>query len=161
MVSNMNIWALDLGLKTGWAFRTEQDGVFTGTVRQRRKTKDAYGIKFMLFESFLNDSCDTYGMPDIVVYEGVQSHKGVYAAHCYGGYKAVLTAWCEKHGVYYEPLSVQEIKRYATGKGAASKTEMIYSAVKKGYLPQDDNEADAIAILHAFMEKERLPWRKK
>ncbi|HIJ83048.1 MAG: plasmid and phage replicative helicase / plasmid and phage DNA primase [Magnetococcales bacterium] len=40
------------------------------------------------------------------------------------------------------------IKRHATGKGNANKTAMIAAMQAKGYHPGDDNEADALAILH-------------
>jgi Holliday junction resolvasome RuvABC endonuclease subunit len=42
---------------------------------------------------------------------------------------------------------VGTIKRYATGKGNASKNEVIAAMRARGFEPADDNEADAIAIL--------------
>jgi Holliday junction resolvasome RuvABC endonuclease subunit len=47
---------------------------------------------------------------------------------------------------------VGTIKRHATGKGNASKEAMIAAACARGYSPADDNEADAIAILHWALE---------
>jgi len=43
-------------------------------------------------------------------------------------------------------------KRHATGKGNAPKAAMIAAARARGFSPADDNEADAIAILHWAIE---------
>ena len=60
---------------------------------------------------------------------------------------AWLTSWGELRGVPYEGVPVGTIKRHATGKGNAPKQAMIDAARAKGFSPEDDNEADAIAIL--------------
>ena len=44
-------------------------------------------------------------------------------------------------------FSVQAIKRFMTGKGNATKDEMIAAARQKGFNPKTDDEADAIAIM--------------
>jgi hypothetical protein len=61
---------------------------------------------------------------------------------------ASLTSWGELRGTPYEGVPVGTIKRHATGRGNAPKEAMIASARARGYCPADDNEADAIAILH-------------
>jgi hypothetical protein len=68
------------------------------------------------------------------------------------GRVATLTAWAELRGVPYEGVPVGTIKRHATGKGNAPKQAMIAAARARGYSPEDDNEADAIAILHWALE---------
>ena len=60
---------------------------------------------------------------------------------------ASLTSWGELRGIPYEGVPVGTIKRHATGKGNAPKQAMIDAARAKGFSPEDDNEADAIAIL--------------
>ena len=65
---------------------------------------------------------------------------------------ATLTAWAETRGVPYQGVPVGTIKKHATGKGNASKAMMIEAAQARGYRPVDDNEADAIAILHWALE---------
>ena len=47
----------------------------------------------------------------------------------------------------YQGVPVGTIKRFATGKGNADKAAMIAAMRARGYLPADDNEADAIALL--------------
>ena len=49
-------------------------------------------------------------------------------------------------------LSPGEVKKFATGKGNADKAAMIAAARARGFSPADDNEADAIAILHWAIE---------
>ena len=71
----------------------------------------------------------------------------VDAAHVYGGFTATLGTWCEKHGVPMEAYPVGAIKKHWTGAGNASKEAMIAAAVRRGFKPIDDNEADALAML--------------
>ncbi len=76
------------------------------------------------------------------------------ASHIYGGFLATLTAWCEHHQIPYEGIPVGIIKKATTGKGNASKEEMIKAVCAKGHTPKDDNEADALAILYLMKEEE-------
>ena len=92
-------------------------------------------------------NCGTYGI-DAVYFEEVRRHAGVDAAHAYGGFLAHLTAWCEHHQIPYQGVPVGTIKKHATGKGNASKDAMISAAREIGLDPQDDNEADALALLN-------------
>jgi Holliday junction resolvasome RuvABC endonuclease subunit len=62
---------------------------------------------------------------------------------------AVLTAFCEEHVISYQGVPVGTIKRHATGKGNADKAAMLAAIRAKGYTPDDENEADAIALLLA------------
>ena len=73
---------------------------------------------------------------------------GTIAAQVYGGFLAHLTAWCEHERVPYQGVPVGTIKRHATGKGNAGKEAVIAAMTAKGHRPADDNEADALAILH-------------
>ena len=65
---------------------------------------------------------------------------------------ATPTAWAELRGIPYEGVPVGTIKRHDTGKGNADKETMIAAARARGFSPADDNEADAIAILHWAIE---------
>lgn len=83
----------------------------------------------------------------IVGFENVVSHKGSAAAHLYGSYKETLF-WVSKDLDFdVHPFSVSAIKRYASGKGNASKSEMISSMESFFKIKNlDDNEADALAV---------------
>jgi crossover junction endodeoxyribonuclease RuvC len=47
----------------------------------------------------------------------------------------------------YEGVPVGTIKRHITGKGNATKEEVIAAVRAKGFSPVDDNDADALALL--------------
>ncbi len=70
---------------------------------------------------------------------------------------ATLTTFCEHHDIPYQGIPVGTIKRHATGKGNASKAEVMEAMRRKGHHPVDDNAADALAILHWAIEEEVVP----
>jgi hypothetical protein len=146
------ILALDLGTTTGWALRG-QDGLITsGTASFRPGRYDGGGMRYLRFTSWLTELDRLSGPISAIWFEEVRRHAGTDAAHVYGGLMASLTAWAELRGIPYEGVPVGTIKRHATGKGNASKEAMIAAACARGYSPADDNEADAIAILHWALE---------
>jgi Holliday junction resolvasome RuvABC endonuclease subunit len=53
----------------------------------------------------------------------------------------------EAYAVPYLGVPVATIRRHATGKGNASKDDVIKAVRARGHAPKDDNEADALAIL--------------
>ena len=109
-------------------------------------------MRFLRFKRWLTELLAASGALNAVYFEEVRRHAGVDAAHVYGGLMAHLTAWCEHHNIPYQGVPVGTIKKHATGKGNASKEEMLASASRRGYAPIDDNEADALALLHWAIE---------
>jgi len=150
----MAILALDLGLKTGWAVWCDDGSVGSGTQIMKRKYSDDYGVRFLLFHSWLTEMKNKYDITEIY-YENVVRHTGTQAAHAYGGFKAMMSAWCEHHGIKYvgNGVAVGTIKKHVSGKGNANKNLMIVSVEKLGYKPCDDNEADALALLDYVVRK--------
>jgi len=63
-----------------------------------------------------------------------------------------LTGWCEHHQIPYEGVPVGTIKRHISGKGNASKDEVIKAVGELGFHVSDDNEADAIALLNLAIQ---------
>lgn len=141
----MSILALDLGTTTGWAMM-RADGVVSGSQSFKSGRFEGGGMRFLKFRRWL-DALRADGEIKEVAYEEVRRHLGVDAAHAYGGYLAHLTAWCEHYRIPYQGVPVGTIKKHATGKGNASKEEMIQAAVRDGHSPVDDNEADALHLL--------------
>lgn len=137
--------ALDLGTNTGWALR--RDGTtISGTASFKVGRYEGGGMRYLRFQRWL-DELARDGV-DSIWFEEVRRHAGTDAAHVYGGLLATLTAWCEHHGIPYSGVPVGTIKKHATGKGNANKDAMIAAAVARGFTPVDDNEADALALLH-------------
>ena len=149
---------LDLGTKTGYAVGDFSDAgqtVVTGTELFENDKFSGGGARMLAFRRWLTKMHDLFGFTE-VGYEGVRAHKGVDAAHIYGGLMGHLTAWCEEQGVAYSAETVQAIKKFATGKGNAPKEAVIAAVRDWGYAPADDNEADAIAGLHLFASEREI-----
>jgi Holliday junction resolvasome RuvABC endonuclease subunit len=141
------ILALDLGTTTGWAIRGFDSLITSGTVSFKPSRYDGGGMRYLRFTNWLTELDRLTGPIATIWFEEVRNHKGVDAAHVYGGLMASLTSWAELRGIPYEGVPVGTIKRHATGKGNANKQAMIDAACARGFSPADDNEADAIAIL--------------
>ncbi|MGE1001669.1 hypothetical protein J4H89_06645 [Ralstonia solanacearum] len=145
---NTTILALDLGTKTGWALQYLDGSITSGTQDFKPKRFEGGGMRFLRFKRWLNELKLTCSDINVVYFEEVRRHAGVDAAHIYGGLLGHLSAWCEHHNIPYIGVPVGTIKKHATGKGNASKDEIIASVSKRGHEPVDDNEADALAILY-------------
>ncbi|TCT10513.1 hypothetical protein EDC22_10510 [Tepidamorphus gemmatus] len=139
--------ALDLGSTTGWALRLAGGMVHSGSVSFRGSRFDGGGMRFLRFRGFLDGLLADAGGIEAIYFEEVRRHIGTDAAHLYGGFLATLSAWCEEHGIAYEGVPVGSIKRHITGKGNADKALVIEAVRARGFDPEDDNEADALAIL--------------
>lgn len=147
------IIALDLGTSLGWAIRLAGQAM-SGTEHFKVGRFEGGGMRYLRFVRWLDDLWRFAGPPSVVYFEEVRQHKGVDAAHAYGGFLAQLTAWCERHAVPYQGVPVGTIKKFATGKGNANKAAMIEAVKRWGHEPADDNEADALALLHWAMAQE-------
>ena len=146
------ILALDLGTSTGWALRGFDGLVTTGTASFKPGRYDGGGMRYLRFTNWLTELDRLSGPVCTIWFEEVRRHAGTDAAYVYGGLMASLTSWAELRGIPYEGVPVGTIKRHATGKGNANKAAMIAAAKARGFSPADDNESDAIAILHWAIE---------
>lgn len=146
------ILALDLGSHTGWALRQRDGTITSGTEHFKPQRFEGGGMRYLRFKRWLSDVLYISDHINAVYFEEVRRHAGVDAAHCYGGFLATLSAWCEHHNIPYQGVPVGTIKKHTTGKGNASKGDMIDAAKVRGHQPCDDNEADALALLHWAIE---------
>ena len=145
--------ALDLGTCTGWALRDRAGRICSGSQSFRPQRFEGGGMRFLRFHRWLTElSQSSDGSSplaiDQVVFEEVRRHAGVDAAHAYGGFLGQLGSFCEHHRIPYQGVPVGTIKRFITGKGNASKEAVITAIRALGHSPMDDNEADALALLH-------------
>lgn len=136
------ILALDLGTKTGWA-TSSNAGVSHGMQDFKNDRFSGGGMRYLKFEKWLM----SLPKPSQVVFEEVRRHAATDAAHVYGGLMAVVTKWCESENIPYQGVPVGTIKKFWTGKGNGKKDVMIAEAKRRGYNVDDDNEADALALL--------------
>ena len=145
--------ALDLGTCTGWALQERSGRICSGSQPFRPQRYEGGGMRFLRFQRWLTElsqASTSVEQPliDQVVFEEVRRHAGVDAAHVYGGFFGQLSCFCEHHRIPYQGVPVGTIKRHITGRGNASKAEVIASVRNLGHCPVDDNEADALALLH-------------
>ena len=147
------VLALDLGTHTGWALRGRDGAITSGTAHFAPHRFEGGGMRYLRFKRWLGEVEAAAGL-DAVFFEEVRRHAGVDAAHAYGGFLAHLTAWCEHHGIPYQGVPVGTIKKHATGRGNADKAAMLAAMRAKGYPVTDDNEADALALLHWALAQE-------
>lgn len=144
---------IDLGTKCGFA-RYDHLGkggsYMTGAWDFKVKASDSPALRYVRFGNELRQHL-ALGV-DRVFYEKVERHIGTIAAHVYGAFLLKLHETCDEYGVMFEGLGVGEIKKFATGKGNASKEMVGKAAVAWGFKPASEDEADAIAILKCGME---------
>ncbi len=157
---------LDLGTNTGWALQQSDGSITSGTQVFKPQRFEGGGMRYLRFKRWLTElkACQastthTTVHPaaqnglQAVYFEEVRRHASTDAAHAYGGFLATLTAWCEHHQIPYQGIPVGTIKKHATGKGNASKEDVITAMRAKGHQPTDDNEADALALLYVVMQQ--------
>jgi Holliday junction resolvasome RuvABC endonuclease subunit len=151
------ILALDLGTHTGWALLTRDNAITSGTEVFKPGRFEGGGMRYLRFKRWLTEIKQCADGVDALYFEEVRRHASTDAAHLYGGFLATLTSWCEHHQIPYQGVPVGTIKKHATGKGNAAKEDMIRAMQAKGFRPLDDNEADALALLHWAIDTQEVP----
>lgn len=144
---------IDPGTSCGWAV-LDADGqrLGSGTWDLKPRRHEGGGFRFVRLRSYLDDLLRVY-REALLAYEEVRRHQGTDAAHIYGGIVATLSAYCEDHEIPYQGVPVGTVKKLATGKGNAPKSEMVASAFARWGLSGDDNEADALWIAEALRQE--------
>lgn len=156
----MNILALDLGTKTGWAFYWEPmpgitSDVTSGTwvlatdaeLRDMRK-KGEHRCCDPRFGA-LNRHLEAFKQLDYIFFEDVEFIRGRGQAQLWGGFRALVTLLHPR--IKIKTVSVSTLKKFATGKGTAKKEHMAaHLEEKTGISPEgrDDNEVDALHLLN-------------
>lgn len=158
----MSVLALDLGTRAGYAVLRGDNRVEHDTINCQPRGGELPSIRWVIFRRALLDIKTRN--PDIteIVYEDVKRHAGTTAAHVYGGFKAHLEYFCHHHGIEPVGVGVGVWKKAFTGNGSAKKEDVIAQCRELGFKPANDNEADAIGILHHFTKRcpDLTPTRK-
>ena len=138
----MNILALDLATKTGWAHSDGTSGVkcydWAGVPNDQR-----WHQHFDWLSEVLADK-----EADAIVYEQAH-HRGGAATRIAVGLVTVTELFANCLRLQVKPYHTATIKKHATGKGNAKKHEM-YAAAKQRNPDRefiDDNEIDALFLL--------------
>ena len=141
------ILALDLGAVTGWALRTGDGSVRSGSQSFNPDQFQRGGMRFRSFRQWLSEIAGTTDGIGAIYFEEVSRHLGVSASHAYGGFLATLTTWAEDHGIPYRGVRGGTIRRHAAGQGNANKLAVITGVQALGFTPGDAKEAEATALL--------------
>jgi len=142
---NMIFAGFDLGSNFGYAILAP-DGmrIDSGTWSLGKRSGKSLSNLYMSMSTVLTSYADL-----VVSYELVRgTHSGKNAAHAYGGYEAILWMVCYDADIPSDRIvgvSVQQIKKAATGFSNADKDEVEAAAYSKWLkLPDDNNESDAL-----------------
>ena len=139
----MNILALDLATKTGWAALHDCNVKNSGVEIFDLKRGESPGMRFLRFRAWLK-TMNSLLMPIHCIYYEQAHHKGGAATQCAYGFITDVLAFAAQHDIQTSAVHTGTLKKFATGKGNAGKGAMIEAARKAGFTPADDNEADAI-----------------
>jgi Holliday junction resolvasome RuvABC endonuclease subunit len=145
----MKLLALDPATRTGWAHSDGPHGIWDLAV----KRDESAGMRLVRFRGKLNEIRRDLGV-DLVVFEAARhAAAGMQGTLvCQAELQGVLKTWCEDNGVEYRGFSPSEIKKHATGKGNASKSDVLKAARTEaaqqrwGWVSWHD-EADALWAL--------------
>jgi hypothetical protein len=151
-----SILSLDLGTTTGWALRSRDGSIVSGSQSFKPQRFEGGGMRNLRFNRWLSEVISpgrSANLVDIIVFEEVRSHAGTDAAQIYGGLMGQVEVLGETKKIPYEGVPVGTIKKHATGKGNANKLMMITAMQALGHNPVDDNEADALALLRWAIER--------
>lgn len=144
---NVTILALDLGTKLGWAIRARDGRVVHGTEVFTPRASWSPGQRWLRARSFLTDLIVRH-QATVIAYEDVKRHMGTDAAHADGAFLCIVQMVADSHRAALQPVGVKTIKKFWTGNGNADKDAMTAQAKARGFRPESDNDADALAILH-------------
>ena len=150
----MNILALDLGTSTGWAALVDGD-IYSGTQSFQLKRGESEGMKYLRFGAWLRELRGIVGKVDMIIYEQVNHRGGAATQVAYGLLTKVLE-YSATEKIATTNLNLMTLKKWSTGKGNASKKDMIAEAQQRGFAPVNDDDADAILLLHWAMEDMKI-----
>jgi len=135
--------ALDVATNCGWAISKTVFGCWTLNI----KRDESSGMRMVRFKAKLMEVIESERI-NLVTFErsaGQNQSSVITQSELHGVLKLLL----EELGIEYRAYSASEIKKFATGKGNANKAAMVLAAQNNyGYQGVNDNEADALHILH-------------
>ena len=156
---NVNILALDLGTKTGYALRRRDGRVQHGTVNFTPRKGWSEGQKWVRYRAWLasimRDEQIHRVAYELVIRHEVKGRPLWDAAHAYGAFQAITHMVCDSFNVDAIGVNLATVKKSFTGSGRAKKEDMMVQAKARGFKVVDDNDADALAILHWAVDQER------
>lgn len=146
----MIILSLDLATNTGWAVYDNGKITF-GSINFALKRGESAGMRFLRCRSWLRDMSDLLSTIDLIVCEQPH-HRGGYATACAMGLYTEACAFAAQCSAQTTTVHATKLKKWSTGKGNASKDEMIAEARRRGHQVANDDEADAVLMLEYTLD---------
>lgn len=157
--AHLHCLALDLATVTGFA-RVANSVLTTGSQTFARhhgnKTRgaDHHGASHGYFDNWLREQL-RQPLPTAVIYEDAGFFKSRDAVQICVGLRGILLAQTAKLDIPVYSYAPMTVKKYWAGTGKADKDDMVAATLIK--FPEidltDNNEADAIALLHLHLER--------
>lgn len=149
----MRIVGIDPGTNCGWCVLSDNKVEASGVWDLKPRRHEGGGMRYLRVRKYFEHILDTSKV-DAVAYEEVRRHRGVDAAHIYGGIVGQITAVCEEREIPFKAIPVGTAKKRATGKGNASKDAMVEAANKEWQLNiTKDDEADALWMAQTLADE--------
>lgn len=131
----MGTLCLDLATKTGWAHSNGESGVWNLEAATRPRV---WGE--------LRKRLEEVEKPDLLVIEKPFC-RGDSATRVLLGLATVAELFALDHSLRFEEVHSASLKKHATGRGGATKAEMMAAARLRGWEFDGHDEADALWIL--------------
>lgn len=147
--------ALDLGTTAGWALRSADGLVTSGSVWFRPSRYEGGGMRYARLRAWLERLAADAGPIGAIYFEEVRPHVGTDGERLRRLARDADRMGRDRRRALPGRSPSASIKRHATGKGNAAKESVMAAARARGFGPADDNDADAIAILLWAIETER------
>lgn len=153
------VLSLDVAMRLGWAWALpgpthaemlghtpKLRGLVSGSVDiDRRRFPEDFGRLYCALEDWLVDQLAARPTGTIVF--EAPFIRGGFSDRIQLGLTAIVERTARREGCDTFEKAPSSIKKFATGRGHATKPEMLAAARAKGWRPIDHNEADALHLL--------------
>ena len=183
------VLGLDLGTNCGYSYcfindrietKSDKNRIYAGQLDLSAGPYDSGAIRFIRLRHFLSAI-----KPDLIAYEDVRytppNGKGFMnigailaraatACEWFGALKATVSTWAEENGVPCTGVPIGSIKKRATGRGNANKSDIIKACNEEFGFSFDsenydttgaDNIADSVYVCSLIVETYGLGFKKK
>lgn len=144
----VTVIGFDLGTSCGVAV-VRQSGKRACWSDQLSKPKDSGVVeRYVRFRDGLRHLLKSIRGKKVVGYEVVHAHSSAHSAHLYGAFQGLLLTECADADVQVVPVTVQQVKRRATGFHNAPKDDVMSAVRAAGwtFTVGDDDAADAAMV---------------
>lgn len=148
------ILALDIATHTGFCSSTKSGTWDFTESRSRNNNKEHKDFRDTLMAFIIDHDIRKIVAEDVNVKTHFNSMRKL------SEFRGILLEVCDELDLPApEFVPVPTLKKYATGKGNASKEDMIETCQRRyNITPTDDNEADACHLFFYFIKKHKIQW---